>query len=95
MLTDVVCRTGLPWGHSRSPRQKICYTLAAPELCQTAQVEIVCRSPFFGSRWVKRSLVLEPGQWRWSSFRHYAYGERGPVLVNEQRPRGEMKIRVA
>lgn len=23
---------------------------------------------------VKRSLVLEPEQWRWSSFRHYAYG---------------------
>ena len=44
---------------------------------------------------VKRGLVLEPGQWRWSSFRHYAYGERGSVLVNEQRPRGEMKIRVA
>ena len=44
---------------------------------------------------VMRGLVLEPGQWRWSSFRHYAYGERGPVLVNEQRPRGEMKIRVA
>ena len=44
---------------------------------------------------VMRGLVLEPGQWRWSSFRHYAYGERGPVLVNEQRPIGEMKIRVA
>jgi len=29
---------------------------------------------------VKRRLVLEPGQWRWSSFRHYAYGERGPVV---------------
>jgi len=22
--------------------------------------------------------------WRWSSFRHYAYNERGPVLINEQ-----------
>ena len=35
---------------------------------------------------VKRGLVLEPDQWAWSSFRWYAYGERGPVLVNEQRP---------
>ena len=31
---------------------------------------------------VKRGLVLEPAQWRWSSFRSYAYGERGIVLIN-------------
>ena len=30
-------------------------------------------------------LVLKPEEWLWSSFRHYAYGERGPVLVNEIR----------
>jgi putative transposase len=41
---------------------------------------------------VKRGLVLEPDQWPWSSFRWYAHGERGPVLVNEQRP-AEMKMR--
>ena len=35
---------------------------------------------------VKRGLALEPDQWEWSSFRWYALGERGPVLVNEQRP---------
>ena len=32
---------------------------------------------------VRRGLVLEPQQWAWSSFRHYAEGEPGPVLVNE------------
>jgi putative transposase len=32
---------------------------------------------------VVRGLVLEPDQWRWSSYRHYAYGESGAVLVNE------------
>ena len=32
---------------------------------------------------VKRGLVLEPEEWEWSSFRHNANGERGPVLVNE------------
>jgi putative transposase len=32
---------------------------------------------------VKRGLVLEPRQWAWSSFRHYADGEPGRVLVNE------------
>jgi REP-associated tyrosine transposase len=42
---------------------------------------------------VTRGLVLAPEQWRWSSFRHYAYGEPGPVLVNEQQM-AEMKIRV-
>jgi len=41
---------------------------------------------------VKRGLVLEPEQWAWSSYRYYAYGEVGPVLVNEQK-RAELKIR--
>jgi putative transposase len=41
---------------------------------------------------VKTGLVGEPQEWAWSSFRHYAYGEAGPVLVNE-RLRAEMKIR--
>ena len=31
---------------------------------------------------VKRGLVLEPEQWRWSSFRSYAYREAGAVKVN-------------
>ena len=41
---------------------------------------------------VARGLVLEPQQWAWTSFRHYADGERGPVLVNEQR-RAELHVR--
>jgi len=41
---------------------------------------------------VKRGLVLEPQQWQWSSYRHYAYDQRGPVLVNEQQT-AEMVIR--
>src|SRR6478609_10993171 len=41
---------------------------------------------------VKRGLVLQPEQWPWSSFRHYAYDEAGPVLVNEQQP-SKMKVR--
>jgi putative transposase len=32
---------------------------------------------------VKRGLVLEPGQWAWSSFHYYAYREVGRVLVNQ------------
>jgi len=40
---------------------------------------------------VKRGLVLEPDQWGWSSSRWYAHGERGAVLVNEQR-RVELKL---
>ena len=33
---------------------------------------------------VRRGLVAEPDQWRWSSFRSYAYAERGAVRVNFQ-----------
>jgi putative transposase len=40
---------------------------------------------------VVRGLVLEPEQWRWSSYRHYAYGESGVVLVNELR-KAELKV---
>jgi hypothetical protein len=36
-------------------------------------------------------LVLEPEQWRWSSYRHYAYGESGVVLVNELQ-KAELKV---
>jgi putative transposase len=41
---------------------------------------------------VKRGLVLEPQQWEWSSYRHYAYGEAGRVLINENR-RAELSVR--
>ena len=40
---------------------------------------------------VKRGLILEPDQWAWSSFRCYAHGESGPVLVNQQR-RADLKM---
>ena len=32
---------------------------------------------------VKRGLVESPELWRWSSYRAYAFCERGPVRVNE------------
>jgi putative transposase len=41
---------------------------------------------------VQRGLVLRPEGWLWSSFRHYAYGESGPVLVNETQE-AELHIR--
>lgn len=40
---------------------------------------------------VKRGLVLEPRQWAWSSYRHYADGQRGIVLVNEEQ-KAEMRV---
>jgi putative transposase len=30
----------------------------------------------------RRRLVIEPDQWLWSSFRFYAYGEPGLVVIN-------------
>jgi putative transposase len=32
---------------------------------------------------VKRGLVKSPELWCWSSFRHYWYGEEGPVKIGE------------
>jgi putative transposase len=40
---------------------------------------------------VKRKLVEEPEQWRWSSYRFYAYGEEEVVKINQWPT--EMKIR--
>jgi len=33
---------------------------------------------------VKRGLVKEPGEWKWSSFRHYAYREMGVVEIESE-----------
>ena len=56
----------------------------------TVELRYLHRNP------VKCGLVKEPGDWKWSSFRHYVYGERGPVLVpvlvNETR-KAELRIR--
>jgi putative transposase len=40
---------------------------------------------------LKRGLVSQPDQWKWSSFRAYAYGEPGPVRVNFQEWKCEVK----
>ena len=41
---------------------------------------------------VARGLVLTPEQWNWSSCRHHALGEPGPVLVNEMK-KAELRVR--
>lgn len=33
---------------------------------------------------VKRGLVKEPGDWKWSSFRHYALREKGTVEIESE-----------
>jgi hypothetical protein len=33
---------------------------------------------------VKRGLVEKPEDWKWSSFRHYATAETGPVEMESQ-----------
>jgi hypothetical protein len=53
--------------------------LCLPKINEWEKLRYMHRNP------VQRGLVLEPQQWLWSSFRHYAYGERGPILVNETR----------
>ena len=44
---------------------------------QVEKVRYIHRNP------VRRGLVEGPEQWRWSSFRAYAFGEAGPVRVND------------
>ena len=44
---------------------------------QVEKVRYIHRNP------VRRGLVESPEQWRWSSFRAYAFGETGPVRVND------------
>jgi putative transposase len=43
---------------------------------------------------VKQGLVQEPEQWRWSSYRSYAYGEPGMVKINLW-PKAELRQRPA
>ena len=42
---------------------------------------------------VKRGLVEQPDQWKWSSFRAYFHGERGLVRINFQEWRLEIQAR--
>ena len=42
---------------------------------------------------VKRGLVESPEQWAWSSFRSYAFGEKGRVRVNFQEWTAKIKMR--
>ena len=49
---------------------------------------------------VCRGLVDEPGEWRWSSYRHYLTGERGVVEIESEitaarRDRGATKTQVS
>ena len=44
---------------------------------QVEKVRYIHRNP------VRRGLVESPEQWHWSSFRAYAFGEAGPVRVND------------
>jgi putative transposase len=41
----------------------------------TEKLRYIHRNP------VKRGLVKRPEDWPWSSFRHYVYGEVGPVEI--------------
>jgi putative transposase len=45
---------------------------------------------------VARGLCAEPGEWQWSSFRHYATGERGVIEIESgwtARGRGAVELR--
>lgn len=55
---------------------------------RTEKLRYIHRNP------VRRGLVSEPDQWRWSSYRSYAYGEVGLGRVNCQEWKLEIKMGV-
>jgi putative transposase len=44
----------------------------------TVKLRYIHRNP------VRRGLVKEPGEWKWSSFRHYAFREKGVVEIESE-----------
>jgi REP-associated tyrosine transposase len=44
---------------------------------------------------VKRGLVTEPGDWKWSSFRHYALREMGVVEIESEWTARDRELRVS
>ncbi len=57
------------------------------ETARSEVIRYIHRNP------VKRGLVASPGQYRWSSFNHYATGIRGVVDIESEwtaRPRGPL-----
>ena len=83
-LQEVLWQNGLSEGHFWQRRfyDFVVYT----ERKRVEKLRYMHRNP------VKRGLVLDPEQWPWSSFRYYAYGECGKILINEQQ-RAEMRVR--
>ncbi len=75
-----------PLEHSRIWQPRFYDFVVFTEKKRVEKLRYMHRNP------VKRGLVLEPQQWLWSSFRHYAYGERGPVMVNEPQ-KAELRLR--
>jgi REP element-mobilizing transposase RayT len=51
--------------------------------------------PYMHRNPLKRGLVTEPGQWRWSSYRFYLLDEPGLVRVNEGWNKISFRDRVA
>ncbi|HKW18582.1 MAG TPA: transposase [Terriglobales bacterium] len=69
------------WGASGTEHvwQKRFYDfLVLSEKKKAEKLRYIHRNP------VRRGLVLEPGQWRWSSYRFYAFGEAGQVFVDRE-----------
>jgi len=44
---------------------------------------------------VKRGLVKEPGDWRWSSFRHYAFRENGVVEIESEWTARDRELKIS
>jgi len=52
----------------------------SPSFCQQKEIE---KLKYMHRNPVVRGLVASPEDWRWSSYRSYAYGEAGLVRIND------------
>ena len=79
-------------GRRRSSRQQVFFEAEAMHVWQARFYDFnvwsgrkrVEKLRYMHRNPVKRGLVLEPEQWRWSSYRWYALGEMGPVKLNDE-----------
>lgn len=66
------------FGCSRSRRSRNVVTGQLRKLSQEKTLN------WLGWKPVKRGLVRDPGDWKWSSFRHYAFREMGVVEIESE-----------
>jgi len=78
VLKQVVSRGRRPAGQRRFWQTRYYDFLVKDEATRIEKLRYIHRNP------VSRGLCARPEDWPWSSFRHYATGESGPVEIESE-----------